>query len=429
MNDHKRIYHLHHDGTPLHGTVTPGRCKHHSAALLAAGLATKKPFSIGPLPHIIDTTTLLDVMRLCGANDSIESRVTRFDFFTVHDDLTIDETLCKNSRNIFALLPGLARENNVVLAIPRGCDIGNRSFDWYLDILNQFGYNARYSDQKIRVNCARPRNARIKLPSPSYMGSLMAIICASISPGCSTIENFLPEESVKCLLANLESNGIKITYSLDHCLEIHGDPSLCFGKTLTVPFDREEIVTLAIAAIITAGTIHIDGCAKGLKRFIEFLQSQKIQFSLSDEHLEIDATRSHLKGFNCEFSCSPSMHTDWAPLFAVMAFTAHGESRLIDKSFARRFQFMQSLSDRGTAFHWNKEFSDVSITPLSGRSLKGGSLEGYDLRGSVACLLSGLISQTPVQVKAFQIERGYENLLGKLSNLGVSVTRETYSVI
>lgn len=426
MGDRVQIYQLHHDGTPLRGTVTPGRCKHHSATLLAAGFATKKSFNIGPLPQIIDTTTLVKVMRLCGGNNSMESNTTHFDFSTTQKDLIINEAHCNNSRNIFALLPGLARENNVVLAIPRGCDIGNRSFDWYLDVLNQFGYEARSTDQIIRINRVQPRTAHIKFPSLSYMGSLLAIVCASISPGRSTIENVLLEESIKCVLDNLESNGLKIQYHSERCLEIHGDSSFCFRKKLTIPFDREEIVTLTVATLMVGGTLRINGYANGLERFIEFLQSQKIQFSVSDNHLEIHASRPHLNGFDYVFSCSPSMHTDWAPLFAVMALTANEESRLVDKPFVRRFRFMQSLGGVGATFRWNKEFSDISITPLAGQLLNGGILEGYDLRGSAACLLAGLISQTPVHVKAFQIERGYENLLEKLSKVGVKMTQETY---
>lgn len=422
------FYLLDHNRRPFNGTVKASPCKHHAAVFLGAAATSNEPSTFDRLPFIHDTDTLINTLELTGYRRILSEQISSIlPPNTSGLELTIPAKLATRSRNIFLLLPGITEQNTVKLGVPTGCQIGKRPFQWYLDVLNEFGWKTVQHKSRLEIGPATPRPAKIFFKRPSYSGTVIAILCASIAKGASTINNISIEPSVLSLIEMLKRGGVNIEWTGQRDIKIHATSRPCWDDVIKVPSDREEIVTLACATLITRGRAKIIGKSTGLEPFLELTNRIGANVSFADNTLEIAGYRSDsLLPFDISFGPHPAIHTDWGPILSTLALTVSGTSHLCDSIFDKRFIFCDELVKIGAKIstgpsnsaELKKNYSKISVEGGGDLLSGGGPFQISDLRGSVAVLLAGLHSKRPVLVHAQQIRRGHEDLLSQLRELG-----------
>lgn len=402
----------------LNGKVKVSGAKNSALRLLAASLLTKENVELKNFPNgLLDVQVHLEMLKVLGKTYAIKDDFVRIS----EDNLKNTNHLHwedRSIRNTLLILGALvARWGEGRVPLPGGCKLGERKYDLHVMLLENLGAKVWEEDDYLCAKVeGRLKGNDIVLPMRSTGATENSIICASLADGKTTVWNPHIRPEIIDLIDMLQKMGAKIKVFGQKCIEIEGVNELNGVKHSVIP-DNMEALTWAIGAVITNGDVEIENFPfEHLEVPLVFLRESGMKFYRGENSLIVRGGES----YPVEISTGPypGINSDMQPLFAVYGAMSKGESKIIDLRFPGRYGYAEELAKMGMEYKVEGEMLVIS----GGSTLRGATVNALDLRAGIALLLAGLTADGETTIEnAWQIQRGYENLSGKLKQLGVLI--------
>lgn len=408
-------------------TVRPGRlsgkvklsgAKNAGLKLLTASILTSERVILQNSPNqLLDMKVHVNMLEKMGKTCLMEGDTLVIDENTeLNPDLIWSDRSIRNSLLMLGSLTTRFGKGKVPL--PGGCRLGDRKYDIHVVIFKSMGAHVFEDGNYLcaEVESGRLRGCDIELPMRSTGATENAILMGCLANGKTTVWNPHIRPEIINLVEMLNSMGAQIEVFGQKCIVIHGVESLNGVKYKVIP-DNMEALTWAIGASITGGDVEIcDFPFDHLDVPLTYLRESGMNFYRGQNSLIVRGSTP----YPIEISTGPypGINSDMQPLFAVYGAMCKGTSKIVDLRFPGRYGYSEELSKMGmkSAIH-----GDV-LEIYGGNKLKGAEVKALDLRAGIALLLAGLTAEGETVIEnAWQIFRGYENLIEKLSLLGVKI--------
>lgn len=400
----------------LEGTVELAGAKNSALRLLAASLLTSEPLILENYPsQLLDAQIHVDMLSALGKESDLisNSKIRITEPKTPVTELVWNGRSIRNTLLILGALTARFGEGKVPL--PGGCKLGERKYDLHVMLLEKLG--ARVYEEGDYL-CTKAENglvgAEIHLPMRSTGATENAVIVSCLAKGTTRIWNPHIRPEIVDLINMLNSMGAKITiYGQEH-IEVQGVEGLT-GTTHKVIADNMEAITWLAAAAITKGDIEIvDFPYSDLEVVLAHLKAAGAKLYNGNNSLIV-------RGGSCypiEISTGPhpGINSDVQPILAAWAAQARGESKIIDLRFPGRYGYAEEMKKMGVNYQIE---GDMLKIHGQGGGLVGAEVKALDLRAGIALTLCGLAAEgETVITDAWQIGRGYVDLIPKLKSLG-----------
>ena len=324
--------------------------------------------------------------------------------------------------SVLVLGPLLAREGKATVSLPGGCAIGNRPVDLHLKGLAELGAEVALEGGYVRaeVPSGRLHGGRVVFPIVSVGATENLMMAASLADGESILVNAAREPEITDLAECLIAMGAEIEGHGTDTNRIQGKDSLGGAVHKVVP-DRIETGTYVMAAAITGGTVELTGTRPGLLESVfEILREAGVSIEERDRSILVSAERRGLKGVDVMTEPFPGFPTDLQAQFMTLMSVANGASMITETIFENRFMHVPELARMGA----NINVHHASALVRGVDRLIGAPVMATDLRASVSLVLAALAADGQTEVnRIYHLDRGYENLVEKLSACGADIRR------
>ena len=411
-------------GRKLSGTIPISGAKNSCLTLMPISLLSDKTLILNNVPVLSDVYTMQELLESLGCNVFYNKSEKRIRLKMEDHGLFLAgyEIVKKMRASILVLGPLLAKFGQAIVALPGGCAIGARPVNLHLMALEALG--ARFSIEngyvKGKVNGSL-RGCKIKFPFESVGATANTIMAAVLAKGTTELVNVAREPEIIDLCKCLKSMGCKISGEGGSVITIEGVNSLR-EATHNVVMDRIELGTYIIAGAISDGDIKLTGGnATLLENFIEKLYEVGVQVNQFKDHLQVKRVKSSsIYSTNILTEPFPGFPTDLqAQMMALLSIT-NGVSNIQEQIFENRFMHVPELIRMGA----NIEIEGRKAVISGVDKLKGAPVKATDLRASVSLVLAGLVAEGHTVIdKIHHIDRGYENIIDKLTACGALIKR------
>lgn len=406
---------------PLEGEVEISGAKNAVLAQMAAALLADGTSRITNVPHLRDTKTMSDVLRVIGCRIDGESHELRIDTHGANH-LEAPYELVKTMRASFYVLgPIVARFGRCRVSLPGGCAWGPRPVDLHLKGLEALGAKVNVTHGYVEALCeGRLPGGKFDFPISSVGATVNVLMAATLAQGTSVLSNAAIEPEIDVLVDYLLGMGAKISGRGTRTLIVEGVKELRPGNAPTIP-DRIEAGTFLAGAVITHGHVKATKMRPGhLGALLDVFKEMGCKVTTGSDWADVDARGITLKPVSVTTHPYPGFPTDLqAPLMAV--FTAvPGSSLIQDTVYTDRFKHVAELQRLGADILLTGNTARVT----GGKPLQGAEVMASDLRAAAALVLAGLVSDGDTSVsRIYHLDRGYENFEAKMAKLGASITR------
>ena len=408
-------------GKSLSGDIDCSGGKNAALPIIAASILSSNNITLKNLPYLQDITTMFELIGSMGADISLDERMN-FRLNTSNlSNLEARYELVKTMRaSILVLGSMVAKYGYAKIALPGGCAIGSRPVNYHLKALEKLGAEISLNNGYIEAKAKKLIGADIEFDGVTVTGTANIMMAASLAEGVTTLTNVAKEPEISDLADFLNSMGAKISGAGTDEIRVEGVEELT-GTTFKIPADRIEAGTYLVAAAITNGKItikKIDPTRMG--SIIETLQKAGADVNLNENSISLDMTKNAIKPVDIVTAPFPGFPTDMQAQFTVLNCIGHGESSVKETIFENRFMHVQELNRMGTDITINGTTALINGVD----SISGAQVMATDLRASASLILAGLIAKGETIVdRIYHIDRGYERIEEKLSNLGAEIIR------
>ena len=448
----------------LSGAVKISGAKNAALPLIAASILAKNDVKLRNLPSVTDIKTLIKILTMLGA-DSLEVCANEATINTknINNLKVLYDMVRKMRASILLLGPLLSRFGKCQVSLPGGCAIGARPVDLHIKAMQKMGAEIDIANGYITATAPRGlKGAQIIFDKITVTGTENVLMAAALARGKTTILNPAKEPEVIQLCEVLAQSGVEISGAGSDEIHITGtDGELLKMPEICIIPDRIEAGTYLCAGAITNAQIEVQNVApKHLESVLNKLREIgfEIEESANPPSLALNTPPQtpRLRGgayidspslaegargwvsslqdlanltlkpatkrnaFEISTSEYPGFPTDMQAQFMALATQCEGVSIIEERLFENRFMHINELHRLGAniALMGN-------IAKISGRTeLKGADVMATDLRASSALILAALVSQGKTKIhRIYHLDRGYENIEEKLSNLGVKIAR------
>ena len=414
-------------GKSLSGKISISGAKNAALPLMAATLLTRQAVTLRNIPALDDIVSMEALLKRLGTEISGKLQIGGSTLQLISDAITDTEApyelVRKMRASVLVLGPLLARFGNARVSLPGGCAIGNRPVDIHLSGLEQMGalieLKDGYIDAKVLGN-RKLKGAHIAFPTVSVGATENLMMAATLAEGETELTNAAREPEIIDLANCLISMGAKIKGQGTDTITIHGVNRLD-GVSHRVVADRIEIGTYAIAACITGGSIDLTGCdGLFLKNLIDALRGSGAMIDQYDWGLRVIGPKSRPKAIDIMTEAYPGFPTDLQAQMMAYMTGVNGASMITETIFENRFMHVPELNRMGADI--NVHNSTALVRGVS--QLKGAPVMATDLRASVSLVLAALAAEGETRIsRIYHLDRGYENLVGKLNKCGADIKR------
>lgn len=410
----------------LEGAVELAGAKNSSLRLLAASLLTSETLELSNYPaELLDAKIHVDMLHALGKETSLLSS----NRIQIKESRQLKSELIwhgRSIRNTLLILGALtARFGHAKVPLPGGCKLGERKYDLHVMLLEKLG--ARVYEEGDYL-CAEAKNGLqgvdIHLPMRSTGATENAVIASCLARGVTRIWNPHIRPEILDLINMLNSMGARISVFGQEHIEVTGVEGLTGTKHRVIP-DNMEAITWLAAAVITQGDIEIkDFPYQDLEVVLAHLKAAGAKLYQGEKSLIVRG--GHCYPVEISTGPHPGINSDVQPILAAWAAQATGESRIIDLRFPGRYGYADEMAKMGLKY-------DVAGDMLKihgiGGGLVGAQVKALDLRAGIALTLCGLAAEgETIITDAWQIGRGYVNLIPKLKSLGANCSGEIKEV-
>ncbi|MBM4201701.1 MAG: UDP-N-acetylglucosamine 1-carboxyvinyltransferase, partial [Gammaproteobacteria bacterium] len=324
--------------------------------------------------------------------------------------------------SILVLGPLVARFGQADVSLPGGCAIGSRPVNLHLEGLSAMGADISVRNGYIHAEAKRLRGCRLVLDQVTVTGTENLLMAASLASGTTVIENAAREPEVVDLANFLNEMGAKIHGAGTDIIEIEGVESLSgAGLHYSILPDRIETGTYLVAAAMTAGKVKLKNTRPDLlDAVLVKLRQAGAEITCGDDWIELDMRGQRPTAVSLRTAPYPAFPTDMQAQFTAMNCIAQGVGVITETVFENRFMHVQEMQRMGA----NIELEGNTAIIRGVSNLTAAPVMATDLRASASLVLAGLVAegQTVVQ-RIYHIDRGYECIEEKLSQLGATIRR------
>ena len=408
-------------GKSLSGQIDCSGAKNAALPVIAASILSSDDITLKNLPYLQDITTMFELIGSMGADISLDEKMN-FKLNTSNlSNLEARYELVKTMRaSILVLGSMVAKYGYAKIALPGGCAIGSRPVNYHLKALEKLGAEISLNNGYIEAKAKKLTGANIEFEGVTVTGTENLMMAASLAEGLTTLTNVAKEPEISDLADFLNSMGAKISGAGTDEIRIEGVEELT-GTTFKIPADRIEAGTYLVAAAVTNGKITINKIdPKRMGSIIETLQKAGAEVNLNEDSISLDMTKDAIKPVDIVTAPFPGFPTDMQAQFTVLNCIGSGKSSVTETIFENRFMHVQELNRMGTDITINGTTALINGVD----SISGAQVMATDLRASASLILAGLIAKGETIVdRIYHIDRGYERIEEKLSNLGAEIIR------
>ena len=413
-----------HGGKRLTGEVTVSGSKNAALPLLISSLLTPEPCRYQRVPNLADVHTTLKLLGGLGVKIDKEGWAQGRSELTLQAEavskLEASYDLVKTMRASFLVLgPLTARFGQARVSTPGGCAIGARPVNLHLKGLEAMGATIEHSHGYIEATAVRLRGAKIYLDLPSVGATENLMMAATLADGTTVIENAAKEPEIQDLANALNKMGARVRGAGTDIVQIDGVDSLHGFSHEIIP-DRIEAGSFVIAGAITGGDVWIESArAEHLDAFLIKLQEAGVVLSFDPGGIRVQRN-GKIKSVDVTTLPYPGFATDLQAQMMVLMSVADGVSVITETIFENRFMHAQELDRMGAQIQLEGNRAVVR----GARELSGAPVMATDLRASISLILAGLVASGSTEVsRVYHLDRGYEHIEEKLSNLGAQIER------
>jgi len=407
-------------GVPLNGEIRISGAKNAALPILCAGLLTSDTLTLTNVPHLKDVTTTLTLLSQMGVQVTVDEKLgVALDGSVVNNPVAPYEMVKTMRASILVLGPLVARFGVAVVSLPGGCAIGSRPVDLHIKGLQAMGASIKIEHGNIIARAARLQGARIFMDMVSVTGTENLMMAATLAEGVTVIENAAREPEVVDLAHCLNVMGASVEGAGGDIITIHGVERL-HGATHPIIPDRIETGTYLVAAAACGGRVKLTNTRPDtLEAVLEKLREAGASITLGDDWIEIERSAA-LKSVGVRTAPHPAFPTDMQAQFMALNCIAQGSATVIETIFENRFMHVQELTRLGADIETQGNTAVVRGVPR----LDGAIVMATDLRASASLVIAGLVARGETTVeRIYHIDRGYECIEEKLSQLGARIKR------
>jgi UDP-N-acetylglucosamine 1-carboxyvinyltransferase len=407
-------------GVPLSGEVSISGAKNAALPLLCAALLTEAPLHLSNVPHLNDVSTMLRLLVRMGVDVTLdEKNGIVLDAGGLNNPEAPYDMVKTMRAAILTLGPLLARTGRARVSLPGGCAIGARPVDIHIRGLQAMGAEIHVEHGYILAKAKRLRGAKIFCDLVTVTGTENLMMAAALADGVTVIENAAREPEVMDLAICLNAMGAKVSGAGGDVISIEGVERLSGARHHIMP-DRIETGTFLVAAAVTGGRVRLNGTSCGiLDAVVEKLREAGAKIDCHEDAIEISA-EGPLNAVNLRTAPYPAFPTDMQAQFMVLNSVARGSAMMTETIFENRFMHAQELRRLGADIEISGNNAVVKGVPR----LDGATVMATDLRASACLVVAGLVASGETLIdRIYHLDRGYEHIEEKLSQLGARIRR------
>lgn len=406
---------------PLIGEVYISGAKNAAVAVVPAALLIEGPCRIENVPDIKDTKILEETLKQLGAGITFEDRNTILIDSTGVNTYKASYEMIKSMRASYYLLGALlGRFRKAEVALPGGCDFGFRPMDQHIKGFEAMGAKVEIEHGIVKLSADKLVGSQIYLDVVSVGATINLMLTAVRAEGTTTIENAAKEPHVVDAANFLNAAGANIKGAGTDVIKIKGVQSLKGGAVHSIIPDMVEAGTFMIAAAATNGDVTVRNV---IPKHLESLSAKLLEMNIGviegEDWIRVTGNKKVLKA-NIKTLPYPGFPTDLHPPVTVLLCLADGTSTITEGIWPSRFQYVDELKRMGAQIR-----VEGSIAVIEGPCrLSGAPVNAIDLRAGAAVVIAGLTAEGTTEVHSIKyIDRGYEDFVGKLKNLGADIKR------
>ena len=410
-------------GNPLNGTVTISGAKYAAVAILPAALLVDGPCRIENVPNISDVRILLTILGGMGAIiTNPEPSVVVIDCSNITNTVPDPELVKKMRASYYLMGALLGRYGRAHVALPGGCNFASRPIDQHIKGFAALGADVEETDDYVELTPGPNglQGKRVTLDIVSVGATVNIMLAAALMPGQTVIENAAKEPHIVDLANFLNTMGANISGAGTDTIKIKGVEKLQGGTYAIIP-DQIEAGTYLAAVAAAGGNVLVKNVIpKHMECITSKLQDMGARVINYDDAIRIIAP-ARLRRATVKTRPYPGFPTDMQAQICVCMAIASGISRLTESVYETRFfGYCTELESMG---------ADILITgktaTVTGQEkLHGADVKANDLRAGAALVIAGLCAEGTTTVgNIHYVERGYENLIEKMTALGADIKR------
>ncbi len=410
-------------GIPLNGELRISGAKNAALPILAATLLSETPVTVGNVPHLLDITTTMELLGRMGIGLTVDEKLSiEVDTRSIQSFMAPYDLVKTMRASILVLGPLVARFGQAEVSLPGGCAIGGRPVNLHLQGLAQMGAEISVRNGYIHASAKRLKACRLVLDLVTVTGTENLMMAAALAEGTTIIENAAREPEVVDLANFLNMMGAKIHGAGTDILEIEGVDSLSAdGKLYKVMPDRIEAGTYLVAAAMTGGRVKLkDVRSDIMDAVLQKLRETGARITCTEDTIELDMGGMRPHAVSLRTAPYPAFPTDMQAQFMALNTVADGVSVITETIFENRFMHVQEMQRMGADITVESNTAIVRGKP----TLNGAPVMATDLRASASLVLAALVAEGQTIVdRIYHIDRGYECIEEKLSQLGAEIRR------
>lgn len=407
-------------GTPLEGRVQISGAKNSAVALIPATILAESPTTIDNLPDIRDVRIFAKLLEEIGGKTTLTEGQINVDSTKMISTPLANGPVKQLRASYYLMGAMLGRFKKAAVGLPGGCNLGPRPIDQHIKGFEALGAKVTTEHGAVFLEAEELTGARIYLDVVSVGATINIMLAAVRAKGQTVIENAAKEPEIIDVATLLTSMGANIKGAGTDVIRIEGVETLKGCRHSIIP-DRIETGTYMIAASASRGRVTIEPVIpKHLESLSSKLREMGVSVEENDEQIIIDATKATFKSVDIKTLVHPGYPTDLQQPMTALLTQAEGTSIVTDTIYSARFKQVDELRRMGA----NMKVEGRSAIIYGKTPLLGAKVTASDLRAGASLVVAGIIAEGITEISGVEhIERGYENLEEKLTNLGAKIWR------
>jgi len=431
-------------GKKIVGEANVSGAKNMALKAIVAACLTDEEVILDNIPLISDLFVMTDIVEELGGKVDTQNHTINLQLSEIKKNKISLEKAAETRTSAMFLAPLLARRGEAIIPNPGGCRIGSRPIDRTIEGLEKMGVEVDYKSED-GFFYLKANNGLVGIDytfkKSTHTGTETLILTAVLAKGTTILRNSAQEPEIDELIDLLNLMGANITKLDPRTIEIIGVEKL-HGTEFKVGPDRNEVVTLAIAAIITQGDITIKNVGQcDLSAFLEKMEEVGAGIEKTGDDIRF-FYKGEITAVDMETTPYPGFMTDWQAPWTVLMTQAKGESIVHERVYESRFSYVDQLRKMGADIElfnpvvenpeefYNFNIEDDKKTNKHAARIKGPtSLHNAivtitDLRAGATLVLAAVAAQgESVLLEIQHLDRGYEKFENRLNNLGADIRR------
>ena len=409
-------------GTPLAGTVEISGAKNAALPVLVGTVLTGDRCIIENVPEILDVDLTLEILEKMGAKVKRDHTTVEIDTRYVQPGRSPYELVSRMRGSTYLIGAELGRFNYARVGSPGGCDFGVRPIDQHVKSFEALGATVSVLGGYVEAKTDALIAAEVYFDVVSVGATVNAILASVFAAGTTVLENAAREPHIVDLANFLNTCGASISGAGTDTIKIKGVEKL-HGSTYAIIPDMIEAGTFMCAAAATGGNVKINNV---IPKHLDSISAKLSEMGVCIEELDdavIVRRSGPMKGINVKTQPYPGFPTDMQPQITALLCFADGTGRVTEGVWDNRFRYVEELRKTGAVI----DIAGKTATVRGSSTLVGAPMRSVDLRAGAAMVIMGLASSGRTEITDIHtIERGYDNIVRKLRDLGADIRKVSY---